>query len=56
MNPIKRCGCKFCRSAMRHRLPRFESRLAIRRHRREVKAALLRGDEPPKTTSVIRPA
>ncbi len=53
MNPMRKCGCKMCRFGM-HYYVRNKCLVlkAVRRFRRECKAALKKGKEPDKIFSI----
>ena len=52
MAHLKKCSCKACRRGLHTDAGGFTARSAVRKDRKKVKAALKKGEEPPKAGSI----
>lgn len=51
-SPMKKHNCRACRRGLRCKANSELAKSTVRKHRRVVKAALRKGEEPPKTFSL----
>ena len=51
-NHLKKCSCTACRRGLHTKSGSVIAKAAVRANRRAVKAALVKGEEPPKVSSL----